>query len=155
MSDLRAQRRLAADVLDVGENRVWFDPEAQSEIASAITRDEIRDLVEEGRIRAEAKRGNSRGRARDRNATRSYGHRKGQGSRKGTADARHDSREQWIDDIRAQRRVLRELRDDEVLPAGVYRELYDKARGGEFRSVRHLRTFIENRYDIDVDGGDR
>ncbi len=154
MSDLRAQRRLASDVLDVGENRVWFDPEAQSDIASAITRDEIRELVEEGRIRAESKGGNSRGRARERNAKRSYGHRKGHGSRKGRANARHGDRQEWIDGVRAQRRALRELRDDGVIPRQIYRELYDKARGGEFRSVRHLHTYIRNQYDIDPDGGD-
>lgn len=155
MSDLRAQRRLAADVLDVGENRVWFDPNAQGDIAAAITRDEIRELVDEGRIQAEPKSGNSRGRAKERNQKRAYGHRKGQGTRKGTANARHDDREQWIDGIRAQRRALRELRDDGVISTVIYRELYDKARGGEFRSVRHLHTFIENRYDIDVEGGEQ
>ncbi|MFP4590585.1 MAG: 50S ribosomal protein L19e [Halobacteriales archaeon] len=154
MSDLRAQRRLAADVLDVGENRVWFDPEVQGEIASAITRDEIRDLVDEGRIRAEPKAGNARSRARERNAKRAYGHRKGHGSRKGTANARHAEREQWMDGIRAQRRALRELREDGTLSATSYRELYDKARGGEFRSVRHLRTYIENQYEIDLEGGE-
>ena len=53
MTDLRAQRRLAADVLDVGENRVWFDPEEQGEIADAITREDIRDLVDRGAIDAE------------------------------------------------------------------------------------------------------
>ena len=29
MSDLKAQKRLAADELDVGEGRVWLDPDAQ------------------------------------------------------------------------------------------------------------------------------
>ncbi|WP_247729059.1 50S ribosomal protein L19e [Halovivax limisalsi] len=146
MTDLSAQKRLAADVLDVGKNRIWFDPDAQGEIAQAITREEIRELVDEGTIRAEDARGNSRGRARERNEKRAYGHRKGQGKRRGKAGARQDEREQWRNQIRAQRRKLRELRDSGELTPTEYRELYRKAGGGEFRSVRYMLTFIENEY---------
>lgn len=153
MSDLTAQRRLAADVLDVGENRVWFDPSAQGDIASAITREEIRELVEDGTIQAKPKGGNSRGRARKRDAKRAYGHLKGPGNRKGRANARHKSRDNWMDTVRAQRRELRALRDDGVLTPSEYREVYDKARGGEFESVRYMFNYIENNYDVDIDRG--
>lgn len=153
MSDLKAQRRLAADVLDVGENRVWFDPTAQGDIASAITREEIRELVADGIIQAEPKSGNSRGRARKRNKKRAYGHRKGHGSRKGKANARHSRRSEWIDGIRAQRRKLRELRDEEVLTPTQYREIYNKARGGEFGSIRYMLNYIDTEYDVDLDRG--
>ena len=151
MTDLKTQRELAADVLDVGKNRVWLDPDEQEEIADAITRDDIRELVEVGIIRAKDARGNSRGRARERNAKRAYGHRKGPGSRKGTANARQDRKEGWIDTIRAQRRTLRALRDDGTLEPATYRDLYDKSRGGEFRSVRYMLTYIEQEYNIDLE----
>ncbi len=154
MSNLKAQRRLAADVLNVGENRVWFDPDAQGEIASAITRDEIRDLVDSGRIQAKSARGNSRSRARERNAKRAYGHRKGHGTRKGKASARHDDRDVWIDSIRAQRRELRQLRDDGLIEPSVYREVYNKARGGEFDSVRYMKAYLETNYDVELEGGE-
>ncbi|WP_010612720.1 50S ribosomal protein L19e domain-containing protein, partial [Halococcus hamelinensis] len=77
MSDLSAQRRLAADVLDVGENRVWFDPENQDEIAEAITREDVRELVADGTIESKNAKTNSRGRARERDAQRAAGHRSG------------------------------------------------------------------------------
>jgi large subunit ribosomal protein L19e len=146
MSDLSAQKRLAADVLDVGENRVWFDPEAQGDIAEAITREDIRELVDEGTIQAEDERGNSRGRARERDEKRSYGHRKGPGSRKGKQGARQNDKEAYQDRIRAQRRTLRELRDDGTLSPSDYRELYNMANGGEFDSVRRLKNYIEENY---------
>lgn len=146
MTDLSAQRRLAADVLGVGRNRVWFDPAAQAEIAEAITRADIRALVDDGTVRAADARGNSRGRVRERNAKRAYGHRKGPGSRKGRAGAREASKARWTDDIRAQRRTLRDLRDAGELTPTQYRELYAKASGGEFPSVRQLRTYIDTRY---------
>ena len=146
MTNLRAQRRLAADVLDVGKNRVWFDPDEQGEIAEAITREQIQELVDVGLIKAKEKRGNSRGRARERNAKRAYGHRKGPGSRRGTAGARDNSKDRWRDGIRAQRQRLRSLRDEGDLTPAQYRELYRKASGGEFRSVRYMMTYIEQEY---------
>lgn len=146
MTNLRAQRRLAADVLDIGKNRVWFDPNEQSEIATAITREEIEELVDLGIIREKPARGNARGRARERNRKRAYGHQKGPGSRKGKAGARESSKDRWRDNIRAQRRRLRELRDTGELTRTEYRELYRKASGGEFRSVRYMMTYIEQEY---------
>ncbi|MFB6244263.1 MAG: 50S ribosomal protein L19e [Halobaculum sp.] len=151
MTDLSAQRRLAADVLDVGEDRVWLDPEAQSELADAITREDIREQIEQGTIRATETDGNSRGRARERAATRSYGHRTGAGTRKGKAGGRQDSRDDWIERIRAQRSRLRELRDDGPLDASQYRELYDKASGGEFEDVRRLESYVEANYDVTLE----
>jgi len=147
MSDLSAQRRLAADILDVGKNRVYLDPEAQGEIAEAITRDDVRDLVDEGIIRTKGEaRSNSRGRARERNEKRAYGHRTGPGSRKGKAGGRQDEKADWTSRIRAQRRRLKELRDAGELARGEYRELYDMAAGGEFDSVSDLERYAEENY---------
>ncbi|TQR22256.1 hypothetical protein C9J85_08210 [Haloferax sp. wsp5] len=56
MTDLKAQKRMAADVLDVGKSRVWFDPERQADIADAITREDVRELVEEGAIRRKTRK---------------------------------------------------------------------------------------------------
>ena len=146
MSDLSAQKRLAADVLDVGKSRVWLDPAAQEEIEDAITREDIRELVDQGTIRADAPSGNSRGRARERNEKRSYGHRKGPGSRRGKAGARQNDKAEWMSSIRAQRRKLRDLRDSGELTRSQYRELYDMAKGGEFEDVRRLLNYIEDHY---------
>ena len=150
MTDLSAQKRLASDVLDVGKDRVWFDPESQGEIAEAITREDIRDLVDEGTIQSKDTSNNSRGRARERSEKRAYGHGTGAGSRKGTAGARKDRKDDWTSRIRAQRRRLRELRDDGPLDRTQYRTLYNKASGGEFDSVARLEAYIENNYDVEV-----
>ena len=151
MSDLSAQRRLAADVLDVGKNRVWFDPEAQEEIAEAITREDIRELVTQGTVDAQDAKSNSRGRARERNRQRAAGHRKGPGTRKGTAGARQNSKDAWVSRIRAQRRRLKELREDGTLNRTQYRTLYDKAGGGEFDSVDRLEAFATNEFGVEIE----
>jgi large subunit ribosomal protein L19e len=152
MTDLNAQKRLAADVLDIGKNRVWFDPEQQGEIAEAITREDIRDLVDQGTIRAKDAQSNSRGRARERAEKRAYGHQSGAGTRKGKAGAREDEKDAWIRRIRAQRARLKELRDEEEqLNPSQYRDLYSKASGGDFESVARLESFIEESYDITLE----
>ncbi|WP_435063218.1 50S ribosomal protein L19e [Halobaculum sp. EA56] len=151
MSDLAAQRRLAADELDVGKSRVWLNPEAQDELADAITREDIREQIEQGNIREKDAKGNSRGRARERDEKRSYGHRKGAGTRKGKAGGRQDSKDDWIARIRAQRARLKELRDDGTLDSSQYRELYNKASGGEFEDVRRLDSYIVNNYDVTLE----
>ncbi|MCO8266767.1 50S ribosomal protein L19e [Haloferax sp. AB510] len=150
MTDLKAQKRMAADVLDVGKGRVWFDPEEQAEIAEAITREDIRELVDEGTIRAKDAKGNSKGRARERAAKRSYGHRKGAGSRKGRSGARQNKKDAWVSRIRAQRRRLKELREDGTLDSSQYRSLYNKASGGEFDSVDRLEAYIQNNYQVEI-----
>jgi large subunit ribosomal protein L19e len=131
-------------VLDVGKNKVWFDPDAQGDIAEAITRADIRELVDDGVIRTEEPSGNSRGRARERKRKRSYGHQTGAGSRKGKAGARQDKKEHWQSTIRAQRRYLRDLREEGELDRSEYRDLYDKAGGGEFDSVADLERYMDD-----------
>jgi large subunit ribosomal protein L19e len=146
MTDLSAQKRLAADVLDVGQNRLWFDPDRQGDIADAITREDVRDLIQEGAIEAKEAQGNSRGRARERQKKRAYGHQKGAGTRKGKAGARQNEKEAWTSRIRAQRTRLRELRDSGEIERSEYRTLYDRAGGGEFDSVADLERYVDEHY---------
>ena len=146
MTDLSAQKRLAADILAVGKNKLWFDPEEQGEIADAITREDVRELVDQGIIQADEPEGNSRGRARERAEKRSYGHQTGPGSRRGKAGGRQNEKDDWRSRIRAQRNKLRELRDDDELTTTEYRELYDQAGGGEFDSVADMERYIDEQY---------
>ncbi len=143
MTDLANQRRLAAEVMDIGVNRVWMNPEASKDIAAALTREDIRKLIEEDKVGKRALRGVSRGRARKVDETREYGHRKGHGSRSGAKGARRPKKEQWMKKIRALRSLLCELRDNKAIDTSTYRKLYRKAKGGEYRSRAHLKTHIE------------
>ncbi len=142
MADLANQKRLAAALLKVGVTRVWMDPERLEDIATAITREDIRGLIAEGVVKRRAVVGISRGRARARDIKRAKGHRKGHGSRRGAAGARAPKKEQWMRKIRAQRKVLKEMREEKTIDAHNYRILYRKAKGGEFRNVAHLKSYI-------------
>ncbi len=143
MTDLANQRRMAAEVMDIGVNRVWLDPEASKDIAAALTREDIRKLIEEGKVSKNPVKGVSRARARKLHEARAYGHRKGHGSRSGAKGARRPKKEMWMKKIRALRSMLRELRDNKTIDASTYRKLYVKAKGGEYRSRAHLKSHIE------------
>jgi len=143
MTDLASQRRIAAAVLKCGVNRVWFDPERLTDIENAISREDLRGLITDGAIKAHQKKGVSRGRARIRTAQRAYGHRKGVGKRKGAVGARTPSKRAWIQKIRAIRKALVALRDAGTIDRHLYRILYRKAAGGQFRSVAHMKAQME------------
>jgi large subunit ribosomal protein L19e len=143
MVNLAKQKRIAAEVLKVGGGKIWIDPEATEDVVEAITREDVRGLIEEGVITVKQKKGVSRGRARVRANQKALGRRKGQGSRKGAKGARANKKKQWITKIRALRMRLKELRDDDYVDKTTYRKLYNKANGGEFRSVAHLNDYIK------------
>jgi len=141
--DLRNQRRLAAELLKCGENRVWMDPEQLEEISKAVTRRDIQNLIKQGIIKARKIRGNSRGRIRKRMMQKKKGRRKGHGSRKGKATARLPKKRAWIKTIRPIRAYLKELRNKGLIDRKTYRLYYRRAKGGQFRSKAHVRLHLE------------
>jgi len=142
MADLSLQRRLAAEILGVGETRIRFDPERVSEIESALTKEDVRRLIKDGAIWAEHSGRNSRARWKERHEKRRKGHRRGPGKRKGAKGAREDPHERWVNTIRKIRRYLKWLKDSRVLDTGTYRRLRQLARGGAFKSLSDLKRHL-------------
>ena len=142
MTDLKNQKRLAADILKCGENRVWIDPERGDDVAACITRGDIRNAIDSGLIKAKPKNGTSRGRARHAAQQKAKGKRTGPGSRKGTANARVPSKRKWISKIRPIRDELKQLRADGKITPSVYRLYYRKAKGGSYTSRRNLKQHM-------------
>jgi len=141
--NLKNQKRMAAQIMKCGESRVWMDPNRLEDVEDSITRADIRTLIASGTIAAKRKQGVSRGRTRHAASQKKKGRRKGQGSRKGTANARRPDKERWQQTIRPIRRRLKELRDTGKLEPGIYRQYYMKAKGGMFRSVSHLDSHLK------------
>ncbi len=140
--NLTNQRRLAASLLEIGVNRVWINPEKIEDVEGAITRDEIRKLISEGTIKSLPEKGTSRGRARVLAQKKRTGRRIGMGTKKGRLFAEVPEKTRWMHRIRAIRRKLTELRDQRVITVSTYRNLYMKAKGGEFRSLAELDRHI-------------
>ncbi len=141
---LKSQRRLASDIMKIGEGRVWIDPERIDYVEAAITREEIRKLVNEGVIRSLPKKGVCRVRARILKEKRKKGLRRGPGGKSGPARSKISKKEAWINRIRPIRRRLNELKNSRAISESVYRQMYDMSESGAFKSKaeleRHLRT---------------
>ncbi|HIP85899.1 MAG TPA: 50S ribosomal protein L19e [Pyrodictium sp.] len=142
--DLSLQKRLAADILGVGESRIWIDPTKIDQVAQAITREDVRKLIKEGIIRVKPAHSPSRGRWRERHQARKKGRRRGPGRRKGVASARKDPKEEWMHRIRKIRRYLRWLRDHGVIDRRTYRQLYRWAKGGMFPTFASLKRWLRD-----------
>lgn len=139
---LKTQRRLAAQILKVGESRVWIDPERIADVEAAITREEIKKLIHEGAIKALPKQGVSRARAKVIHEKKKKGLRKGPGSRSGAKGAIISRKEAWMMRIRALRRRLRELKEKKIITQSVYRKLYIMAKSGAFKSKSEMENYI-------------
>lgn len=140
--DLRNQRRMASEILKCGLDRVWIDPDTIEDVAEAVTREDIRDLINSKVIRKKQKIGISRGRARKIALQKSKGKRKGQGSRKGAKRARLSKKRAWIMKIRPIRSSLKDLRDNATIDRSTYRKYYRLAKGGTFKSKAHLKSHM-------------
>ncbi len=143
--NLSAQKRMAAEILKCGENRVYFDPYLMDEIKMAITREDIRNLIKEGIIQKKYKQGISKHRKNIRHERRKKGLGRGLGKRKGSKHARMPKKRAYIKRIRPIRRELRKLRDRKLITPATYRKLYRNAKGGMFNNVRQLNRYIKDK----------
>ena len=143
--NLNAQKRMAAEILKCGRNRVYFDPYLIEEIKLAITREDIRNLIKEGIVQKKYKKGISNYRKNLNHERKKKGRGRGIGKRKGPKGSRTPKKKAWMKRIRPQRKELKRLRDRKLITKTNYRILYRKAKGGSFHSVAHLNRYIKEK----------
>ena len=138
MTNLSGQRRLAAQILKVGQNRVWIDPERIDDVDGAITREEIRKLIHEKVIASLPEKGVSRSRAKTIRGKKRLGRRSGIGSVTGAGYAKVTQKDAWMIRIRSLRRKLRELKASRVIAEATYTQYYRMAGSGRFQSIAEM-----------------
>jgi large subunit ribosomal protein L19e len=129
------QKKLAAKILKVGLSRVWLDPTKTKDIEAAITKADIRRLIQKGYIKAlpeKLKRPKEK-----------IKRRRGIGSKKGSKFAKLTKKRRWIVTVRPLRRMLKELKASGQIDNRTYRRLYLLVKGGMFRSRSHLKIYLE------------
>jgi len=140
--NLKLQKELSAKAYGVGKARVKIDPTQSEEIKDAITRADIKGLVDSGAIKILQKKDTSRHRARARKEKRKKGRARGHGRRRGPATARTPPKTTWINRVRLQRATISRLKKAGSMTTSTHRELYLKAKGGFFRNRKHLLQYI-------------
>ncbi len=147
--ELKVQKRISAAILKCSPKRVWFDPERLEEIKEAITKADLHALIESRAIVKKKEKGVSRGRARKKLVQKRKGRQRNSGSLKGKFGARLPKKESWMNKIRLQRAFLKELKKKGALDKKTFRMLYGKAKGGLFRSKRHLKIYMEETHAVE------
>ena len=128
---------MAASVLKVGKNRAKLDPKSLDTIGDAITKGSLKGLIRDGKIWAVKSKGISRGRARKNlNKTR------GPGSRKGAKGAIIDKKTRYMTKVRALRKYVKSQKEKNLITNKQFNDLYKQIRGGQVRSVAHLKTIV-------------
>ena len=135
---LRMQRRIAAKVLGIGENKVWMNPLRINEIKEAITKQDILDLIKDGAIKAREITGRKAVVRRKK---------KGKGSKKGRVKR---SKKDYMMKIRKLRKFLKLLKEKSLLDAPEIKYLRTLSKSGHFKSQRHLKEHIINVMKKDI-----
>lgn len=143
MVNLRLQRRLASDILKVGQKKVWMDPNEVNEIALANSRKSIRKLIKDNYIFKKKVEMHSRQRARLRKEERRLGRHTGLGKRRGTKEGRMPVKKLWIRKQRTLRRLLKKYRESKKIDKKLYHKLYLDCKAARYNSKRNLADAVE------------
>ncbi len=141
--NVRNQKRIIAQILNVGKDRVKLDPERLSEIKEAITKSDLRSLISSGAVKKMQKTGHSKARSRKIKIQKRKGRRQGSGTRKGKRTARLPRKEIWILKTRSQRKFIKSLKQNSLVAQQTYRDLYRKIKSNRFRSIRLIKLYLE------------
>jgi large subunit ribosomal protein L19e len=136
------QKRLAAQILKCSPKRIKLDSLRMEDIKKAITKVDVRSLIKEKAIKRKAVTSISKSRIRKNKEQKRKGRQRGYGSRKVTKNLRMGKKRRWINLVRAQRELIKELKLRNRISTKSYRMLYLKIKSGFFRNKRHVKLYI-------------
>lgn len=126
-------KRLASEILGVGLNRIRLQKENLAKVEEALTRADVRGLIDEKIVYALPERAGHRKKERPKRR---------RGSRKGRKKAREGGKAAWMARVRSQRKYLRELLAGGGLSRAHKRAIYSKIKGGAFRGKATMKTYL-------------
>jgi len=140
MKTYALQRRLASKIMNVGQNKVWFDPLRLNEIGDAITSIDVADLIKDKAIKKLPDKGVKRRAGKERQE------RKRKRSRKGGKKKRHVQfgKRQYINKIRKLRSYLSFLKQSEKIDQKKYNTLRLAAKSGIVKTKQDINSNIKN-----------
>ena len=139
---VKTMRRIAAQMMGVGEGSIRFDPEKVKEAEKSLTREDVRNLIKNKAITKRPAKGRRKARKKVR---------RGSGSRKGGWKARTGDKEVWMAKVRAQRSLLSQMVADSALDPKHKRVIYNRIKAGLFKSKRALLTYLKDAHMLKQD----
>jgi large subunit ribosomal protein L19e len=127
-------KRLAADILDVGQNRIRMNPEEMQRVKEALTRGDVDALIKEKVITLSEQRG------RKKLVKKNKGKRT-RGKRKGVS--RKNSKEEWMKRVRSQRKYLKQLLAENKMDKEHKRAIYMKIKSGVFKNKGTMLNYLK------------
>lgn len=143
MSNLRTQKRIAAEVLRIGKDRVWINPGASVDVSQAMTREDVRNIIEQGLIQEKPEKKQTRERAKKRDELKKKRKGVGQGKRRGKSNSRTTKKEKWMIKVRSQRKFLRYLKEKGAIAEGEYRKYYLRIKGGVYTTLKQMKESMK------------
>jgi large subunit ribosomal protein L19e len=128
---LDIKKKLAAKTMNVGKDRILFDNSRLDEIKEAITKQDIRDLVQSRAIKIKEIKGRRR---KEKRKTR-----KRQGKIKMKAKKR---KQNYVKLTRKLRKYISDMKKQGKIDNDKYRLLRKKIKNSEFKSKRNLKESI-------------
>ena len=145
MKTLVLQKRLAASILKVGQNKVWFDQFRLKDIREAITKEDIRELVKEKVIKKKPVIGVKRRAGKLRQKRKRKGLGRGAGRKKKIIRKR---KKEYINKIRKLRSYIFELKVQGIINANESRKLNRLSKAGMLKSKKDIGEKIKEKIKI-------
>jgi len=139
---IKFTKRVTGVLLKRGVSSIRIKSDAFADASKAITRDDVRALIKDGKVYALQPKRNISARGKLLNIKRSKGRRRGIGSRKGTRKARQGIEYKKL--VRAQRRVIKSLKADKLITNDAFKRFYALVKGGTFASKVTLLNYIRS-----------
>ena len=137
---VKLTRRIASRLMGRGESKIRIKKDAVGDAEKAITAEDVRDMIKNGRIYAVKEKHNLSLRSKAVRLKKMKGRRRGPGSRRGTFKTR--TRIEHKQRIRGQRRVLKRLKSEKAIDNETFKRFYALVKGGTFANKASLISHI-------------
>ncbi len=131
---LERVKEIAAQILKVGKSKIWIDPTKIKEIEEASTRADVKRFINKGYIKKKEDFLPWKEKRKEKKERKHV--------RKGGKYSIVSKKRQWINRIRAIRKLLKKLKEKNVIDSKTYRKLYRMAKGGYFKSRRDVLNYL-------------
>ena len=133
---IKFAKRAAAQILNRGETAIRLLPGSVMDVDKALTKDDVRRLIEKGSIYAVKAKHNASSRSKILKKARAAGRRRGIGRRRGTDKARQGRL--WEKKVRSQRRLLKELKLAKKIDTAMFNQFYSHVKGNQYATKANL-----------------